>query len=296
MACLPLSKRHMRFYVKSSLQYQVSGPSTLLCSLRCLKTPGQSIFEEYLTLQGEAFRTDLSVGLEENRFTKLETSEVGELTVEYEAIAKTTVGIKPKREIQTAGVQTLDAVVIPYLFPSRYAPSDRMRGLAWDLFGDIQGHLNQALAIEDWLHEHISYVPGASDEQSGALETFLTRSGVCRDFAHLGIAFCRALTIPARYVTVYAYQLEPQDFHAVFEVFVDGRWYLIDGTRIAPLNGFVRIAFGRDACDAAVATLFGNISGTGMSVHCQISYDADEKFTPLTRAGLEANAEAIYME
>lgn len=286
----------MRFYVKSSLQYQVSGPATLVCSLRCLQTPGQSIFQEYLTLEGDAYRSDMSVGMEENRFTKLETTTEGLLTVAYEAIAQTTVAFQAKDEIHSYGRQAFDAAVIPYLFPSRYAPSDQMRALAWDLFGGIEGTLNQALAIEQWLFDHIVYQPGASDEQSGALDTFLTRSGVCRDFAHLGIGFCRALTIPARYATVYAYLLEPQDFHAVFEVFIDGRWYLIDGTRIAPLNGMVKIAYGRDACDASVATLFGNISGTAMSVHCQISYDAEEEFVPLTRADLEGRGETISVE
>ncbi len=286
----------MRFYVQSSLFYQVSGPSTLLCSLRCLKTPGQSIFEEYLNVIGDAYRSDLSVGMEENRFTKLETSADGDLTIEYNAIAETTVAFHQASEVETIGVHSFSPDVIPYLFPSRYAPSDRMRALAWDLFGHLDGSLNQALAIEDWLFEHIAYVPGASDEQSGALETFLSRSGVCRDFAHLGIAFCRALTIPARYVTVYAYQLEPQDFHAVFEVYVDGRWYLIDGTRIAPLNGMTRIAFGRDACDASVATLFGNIVGTGMSVQCQVSFDETEPFQPLSRADLRSRGEVLLME
>ena len=268
----------------------------MLCSLRCLKTPGQSIFEEFLNVIGEANRTDQSVGMEENRFTKLETATDGDLIIEYNAIAETTVSFHDVSTIETVGVHSFGPDVIPYLFPSRYAPSDRMRALAWDLFGHIEGSFNQALAIEDWLYDHIAYQPGASDEQSGALETFLARSGVCRDFAHLGIAFCRALTIPARYVTVYAYLLEPQDFHAAFEVFVDGRWYLIDGTRIAPLNGMVRIAFGRDACDAAVATLFGNIVGTGMSVHCQISFDAEDEFLPLTRVDLQERGETILME
>ncbi|MDF1658950.1 MAG: transglutaminase family protein [Verrucomicrobiales bacterium] len=286
----------MRFYVKSSLQYQVSGPSTLLCSLRCLKTPGQSISEECLEVIGRADRTDLSVGLEENRFTKLESSWAGELRIDYNAIAETTVSYPSVSDIFTAEVASFGPEVITYLFPSRYVPSDSMRALAWDLFGGINGAFQQAMAIENWLFEHIAYLPGSSDEQSGALDTFLTRSGVCRDFAHLGIAFCRALTIPARYVTVYAYLLEPQDFHAAFEVFIDGRWYLIDGTRIAPLNGMVRIAFGRDACDASVATLFGGIVGTGMSVHCQISFDADEEFLPMNRCDLEDKGEAILME
>ena len=104
------------------------------------------------------------------------------------------------------------------------------------------------------------------------------RSGVCRDFAHLGIAMCRALTIPARYFTGYAHQLEPQDFHACFEASIGERWLLFDAARLAPLNGLVRIATGRDAADAAVAKLFGGVVGTKVTVNCQ---PADEGFVPL---------------
>ncbi|MEM7600157.1 MAG: hypothetical protein AAF357_01935, partial [Verrucomicrobiota bacterium] len=93
----------MRFYVQSSLHYQVSGPSTLLCSLRCLKTPGQSIFEENLNVVGDACRTDLSVGMEENRFTRLETSADGGLTIEYNAIAETTAAFHLIEEVATVG-------------------------------------------------------------------------------------------------------------------------------------------------------------------------------------------------
>lgn len=170
-----------------------------------------------------------------------------------------------------------------------------MRAIANDLFGGIAGYLDQALAIEDWLHQHIAYAPGSSGEQSSALDTYETRSGVCRDFAHLGIALCRALSIPARYVTVYAFQLQPQDFHAVFEVFVDGNWYLIDGTRIAPLNGMIRIAQGHDAADAAVATLFGSIAGTGIEVNALIGMDETETFQPLTRTDLREAGNALCL-
>ncbi|MCB1233141.1 MAG: transglutaminase family protein [Verrucomicrobiae bacterium] len=285
----------MQFFVQSSLHYQVSGPSTLLCSLKCVKTPSQEVLNESLSTSRDTYRSDMSLGLEENRFTLFETSEAGPLSIFYEATASTSVQTVPFAEINNQDVHTLDPAVIPYLFPSRYAPADRMRAVANDHFGGIQGHLDQALAIEDWLNKHIAYAPGSSKEQYSAMETYENRSGVCRDFAHLGIALCRALSIPARYVTVYAFQLQPQDFHAVFEVYVGGRWYLIDGTRIAPLNGMIRIAQGRDAADAAVATLFGNIAGTGIEVNTLVGKDETEVFQPLNRADLRNAGNALCL-
>lgn len=283
----------MQFFVQSSLHYQISDSATLLCSLSCVRSAAQQILEERLTTSREVRRDDVSLGAEENRFTLLETSVSGDLTLSYEATVATSPLVIPLSEIESRDLYTLDPTVIPYLFPSRYAPSDRMRAMANDLFGDIEGHLAQALAIEDWLYSHLAYLPGSSKEQSSALETFEQRSGVCRDFAHLGIAFCRALSIPARYVTVYAFQLQPQDFHAVFEVYVGGAWYLIDGTRIAPLNGMIRIAHGRDAADAAVATLFGNIVGTGIEVSTLIGARETAVFEPLTRWDLRAGNNAL---
>ena len=117
-----------------------------------------------------------------------------------------------------------------------------------------------------WIHDHLVYQPGASNEQTTADETLMKRAGVCRDFAHLGIAFCRALGIPARFVSCYAYGLVPSDFHAVFEAYLSGRWWLFDATRQAQLDGLVRIGIGRDAAEIAFSTPFGNFAATGMQV------------------------------
>ncbi len=285
----------MRFFVNSSLHYQVASPASLLCSLSCVRTAGQEVIEESLTTSRPVDRTDLSVGLEENRFTRLGISEPGDFTVQYQATATTRVDLRPLSEIRDGDFPPLSASVIPYLFPSRYAPADRLREMALDLFGHLRGSLERALAVEDWLFENLTYQPGTSNEQSWALDTLEHRSGVCRDFAHLGIAFCRALTIPARYVTAYAFQLQPPDFHAVFEVFVDGTWYLIDGTRSAPRNGMIRIAIGRDASDAAVATLFGEITGQGISVETLLSADENGTFTPITRADLRSYGNVLSL-
>ena len=267
----------------------------VLCSLSCSKTAGQDVSDEVLTVSLPVQRTDLSVGLDGNRFTKFEIDDPGDLHIQYSARVETSSDRVAIKDLGDESIGSIDAVALPYLFPSRYAPADRMRKVSMDLFGDIEGKYNVAMAIEDWLFKHIEYQVGSSGEQSWALDTFEQRAGVCRDFAHLGIAFCRALTIPARYCTVYSYQLEPQDFHAVFEVYIDGKWYLVDGTRKAPLNGMVRIGTGRDASDAAVATLFGGVIGQGIAVDVQVAEDCEEEFEPVTRKLLQSEEEAFFL-
>lgn len=285
----------MKFSVSSRLSYQAFGVSTVICSLSCQKSGGQRIIDESLTTTDGVARTDLSVGLEANRLVRLDVAAPGYLNVQYQATVETAAQSIATSRIRAVNSSAFEAVALPYLHPSRYAPADRTRAIAYDLFGAIGSPLAQALAVEDWLYQHISYLIGASNEQSSSLDTFETRSGVCRDFAHLGIAFCRALNLPARYVTVYAYNLLPQDFHAVFEVYIDGTWYLFDGTRKAPLNGMVRIATGRDASETAVGNLFGNIRGQNVQAGILIAPDERELFTPITRESLRREDKVLYL-
>jgi transglutaminase-like putative cysteine protease len=105
-----------------------------------------------------------------------------------------------------------------------------------------------------WVHDRLDYVPEASTPTGGAVETLEAGAGVCRDYAHLTAALLRALDIPARLVSVYAPQLQPPDFHAVVEAVVEGRWVVVDSTRLAPRRGLVRMATGRDAADTAFLT------------------------------------------
>lgn len=153
-----------------------------------------------------------------------------------------------------------DVDMLTYRRPSRYCPSDRLAGLAADQFGHLEP-VEAVMAIEDWLHVSLAYVPGSTDAVDDALHPLLARTGVCRDYAHLGVALCRALGIPARYSAAYAPGLSPMDFHAVFEAALDGRWWVFDGTRLAPRASLVRIATGRDAADTAPLTPLGAVTG-----------------------------------
>jgi transglutaminase-like putative cysteine protease len=142
-----------------------------------------------------------------------------------------------------------------YLRPSRYCPSDHLVGFAVAEFGTGPDTASRVAGITEWIRGRISYVPGSSDVHDSAEHTLLTGMGTCRDFAHLGVALCRATGIPARFASVYAPGLSPMDFHAVFETLEDGHWYVHDATGLAPRPSLVRISTGRDAADAAFASV-----------------------------------------
>ena len=150
-----------------------------------------------------------------------------------------------------------------YLRPSRYCPSDHLVGFAVAEFGMDADVVSHVAAITDWIRRRISYVPGSSDVHDSAEDTLLTGMGTCRDFAHLGIALCRATGIPARFAAVYAPGLFPMEFHAVFETLQFGRWYVHDPTGLAPRPSLVRIATGRDAADAAFSAINSGVAELG---------------------------------
>jgi transglutaminase-like putative cysteine protease len=153
---------------------------------------------------------------------------------------------------------TLERLI--YLRPSRYCPSDHLVGFAVAEFGSASGPQAKVDAIAQWIRQRIGYVAGSSSVHDTAEHTLLTGMGTCRDYAHLGIALCRAIGIPARFASVYAPGLTPMDFHAVFEACIDGRWLAYDTTDLAPRQSMLRIGTGRDAADAAFATVTSGIA------------------------------------
>jgi transglutaminase-like putative cysteine protease len=144
--------------------------------------------------------------------------------------------------------------VLPFLLPSRFCPSDKFMRFAQREFGGTGDGVARMMAILEWIHRNVDYIAGVSNAETTAERTFVDRAGVCRDFTHLGITLSRALGIPARAVSAYALELDPPDFHAIFEVYLENGWWLIDPTRLAPIKGVVRIGSGRDASDIAFLT------------------------------------------
>lgn len=282
----------MRFKVGSELAYDLNHPATFLFSLRCLETGGQHIVAESTIatpgMDVEEFRVVSGM----NRFTRISSNGPGNLEIRYEAEVDVTTRIVDVAGIFQHGAAGLSPDAIPFLFPSRYCQSDRLRQQANAMFGHLNGGHAIASGVSDWIFANIAYVWGSSRETCSAVDTLEVRQGVCRDFAHLGIALCRAMNVPARYATVYAYQLNFQDFHACFEAYIGGWWYIFDPTRLAPLNGLVRIAMGRDAADAAVCTIFGDPQLTKSMVSCEFMGSG---FMPVTRDSLAANNQVIAL-
>ncbi len=180
----------------------------------------------------------------------------GQLVVDYAALVTS----------DAPPMITLPVDLVRYLRPSRYCESDRLSPVARYEFAGLDG-ADLLSAVSSWVGTRLGYVPGSSRPIDGAAATMLARQGVCRDFAHLVIAFLRACDVPARLASVYAPGLHPMDFHAVAEAYVDGDWQVVDATCLAPRSTMVRIATGRDAADAAfMSNNRGIIVLTGMEV------------------------------
>lgn len=161
---------------------------------------------------------------------------------------------------------------IRYRRQSRYCESDQLGPTARDRFAGLTG-IDLLNAVRDWVNKQLHYVPGSSRSADGAIQAYIARQGVCRDFAHLAIALLRSLDVPARLASTYAPGLSPMDFHAVAEAYIDGRWVVIDPTGRAPRQTMMRIATGRDAADIAWLTAIGAPVTFGSLA---VTADADE--------------------
>ncbi len=187
----------------------------------------------------------------------------GSLQVRHDAVAV----VPPTPDPVLPGLPRTPVAELPdevmvYTLPSRYCQLELFSDDAWRLFGSVPTGWEQVQAICDWLHDNIRYQSGSTPATS-SYEAYRERRGVCRDFAHLGVVFCRALNIPARYVCGYLPDIGvpvdpvPMDFHAWFEAFLDGEWRTFDARHNRPRTGRVLIAYGRDAVDTAFSTAYG---------------------------------------
>ncbi len=254
----------MRVQVQSRLSFDFPEPTETIAAIMVAHAPGQTIESENLLLPN-GFR--LAESLDPVSGARLLRGPLnGSVTIEYSAIVRLSPRLELPPSLGVAPWSQLPVAVLPYLLPSRYCPVDQFLRFAARQFGHIQPGGARAIAILEWLHDNVDYVHGVSNASTGAAGTFIDRAGVCRDFTHLGLTLCRASGIPARAVSAYALGLQPPDFHAVFEVFLDGGWWLVDPTRLAPIAGLVRIAHGRDAADIAFLTTAGTVIQTDLMV------------------------------
>ena len=281
----------MLFHVSCELEYAVRFPSTLILNVHAQRSASQTVLQEEFVIDPKVRISEFIAESTENRFIRLETGRHKKVAISYSATVDCDFHTYKAGSVEATPVSELNSATIPYLFPSRYCQSDRLSRLAWDLFGTIENPHEKVVAIADWIHDNVEYLRGSTNSVTSAYDTVTQRTGVCRDFSHLGIALCRALNIPARYFAGYAYQLDPPDFHACFECFIGGAWVVFDATRLAHLNGLVRIGTGRDAADAAVASIFGSAKCTKIVVDCTLG--EGQKFAGVGRRQLDDRGVAL---
>ena len=268
----------MKFKVFSELEYQVQMPSTFIFNIQASRTHSQSIIEEAIYIEPYFKMEEFTSHDGDTRFLRLQVKDHITFKITYDAKVDSHYRIIDEHQhVDNVPVAKLEAEVIPYIFPSRYCQSDKLQRLANKEFGEIDNTYLKVLAINEWIFNNVEYLSGSTNSSTSALDTISERAGVCRDFAHLGIALCRALSIPARYFTGYANELKPPDFHACFEAYIGGDWIIFDPTKLVPINGLVKIANGRDAADASVASIFGNTICTLINVKCE---SISEDFQP----------------
>ena len=251
----------MKLQIDAQLDYTFEQPCDVLLQIEVAACSGQRV--EASALSGAA--PCARVAAQDDLGTRMWLAIEGEMRIDYSArvtIMRTSHDIAA---LPAAALHGLPAAAVQYLMPSRYCPSGQFATLVQDEFGGLEGGAKIA-AMRDWIAGHLSYVPGASDASTTAVDTFVARQGVCRDYAHLVIALARAADIPARIASVYAPGATPPDFHAVAEVFLGDAWHIVDATGMASAADAAVIGIGRDAGDVAFLTAFGPLVMNSQSV------------------------------
>ena len=198
---------------------------------------------------------------------------IGEMVMTYDAVVAVPDELDPDPlAAPQTPVESIPGELLHFTLPSRYCLSDQLMGTAWELFGNTAPGGPRVQAICDWVQGNIQFQYGTSNPMTTAMDVFQNRKGVCRDMAHLAVSFCRALSIPARYVFGYLPDLyvppdpAPMDFAAWIEVWLGDRWWTFDPRNNARRVGRVLIGRGRDALDVAMLTTFGPAEFRSMTV------------------------------
>jgi transglutaminase-like putative cysteine protease len=252
----------LQFFI--ALQYEVGFPGAdFIFNIQAARTRQQTIQSEQLTISQPVTTLAHTDPATQARSLRLGAAP-GPLSVRYEATVDIAHHVALPADVPEVPVAHLPPEVLPYLYPSRYCQSDRLGNLAMAQFGALTHGYTRVQAIQQWVQSQVTFKSNTSNSMTSALDTLTDRVGVCRDFAHLMIAVCRALNIPARFTTGIDYgadpALGPTDFHAYVEAYVGHRWYLFDPSGTAIPMGFIRIGTGRDAADGSFATIFGAVS------------------------------------
>lgn len=250
----------MQLDIATHLELSLGEPTDLLLQIEAAHLPEQQVLRGHIaTSPTEHFARVMA---QDNIGERVWIKASGLFTVDYTARVEIMRSVGAIEHLAQLPTHLLPGEAIPYLMDSPYCPAKRFRCQVDAQFGGLSGGALVS-AMRDWIYQHFTYAPATSDANTTALDSFIERRGVCRDFAHVLITFARAATIPARYASVYAPGVNPQDFHAVAEVFladpngISGSWHLVDPTFMAQAGEMAKIAIGRDAADASFITNYG---------------------------------------
>ncbi|QFU08228.1 Transglutaminase-like superfamily protein [Rhodobacteraceae bacterium THAF1] len=244
----------MKMKINVDVEYAIETPTDILLQIETAAMPMQKIIRERLDAGNTTYLSRIAA--EDSIGTRVWMNVEDELDVNYTAEIEITRTAEDISKIPAEQVHKLPHEAVRYLMASRYCPSDEFVSFVGAEFAHVEGG---ACIVEmaNWIKERFTYSPGASGPGTTALETFVQRRGICRDFAHVLITLARAKAIPARMVSCYGPEVSPQDFHAMAEVWLDGRWHLVDPTGMSSPDRTAIIGVGRDAADIAFLTSYG---------------------------------------
>ena len=263
----------VRLQFSIDLNYDITDCSCdFILNVHAAQTPALTVVSESLAISQAVASNLVTDPLTQARFVRFKASS-GPLVVRYQASVDINHFTAQPDQIAEVAVADLPVEVLRYIYPSRYCQSDRLHRLAVKEFGHLPQGYSRVQAIRDWVLNHVTFKSNSSNGNTTAVDTLIEQMGVCRDFAHLMIALCRAVNIPARFATGIDYGadpvLGPTDFHAYVEVYLGDRWYMFDPSGVAIPMGFVRFGTGKDAAETAFATLFGGVQGSAPVITIQ---------------------------
>jgi transglutaminase-like putative cysteine protease len=254
----------MRLRASCELTFESLRETPIVLMLRARPGPGQRVLQEAVKVTPGLRPTEFT-DLFGNRCDRL-IAPAGELVIRSELVAEVTSHVAADAKAPRTPFAALPPEALHFTLASRYCPSDKLQPLALEITRGCAPGYAEVQAIRDYVHTELTYRYGVSNGSTDALETLAVRAGVCRDFAHVAVALCRSIDIPARMVVGYLYQREPMDLHAWFEAHVGGRWYTFDATEGTLRGGRLVLAHGRDAADVAFVTDYGALTLRNMHV------------------------------
>lgn len=237
----------MPLSIELDMTYEIGPSRVVMLAVEAARSSGQTVLADRLDISDAYLhRTAGESGVGTRIWAHLEEQV---LRLRYRAEVEVTRGDVSFEDLTAQPVHALPAEAFTYLRPSRFCQSDEFFGFVANRFGKLEGGAKIA-AIRDWVAREVRYLQATSDTQTTVIDTFARREGVCRDFAHLVCALSRAAGIPARYASAYGPGVDPPDFHAAAQVWLDGGWHLVDATQMCTAAEMVLVGVGRDAFDA----------------------------------------------